>query len=337
MAADLARYDRAWWILRRTVRAARPGAPASARRRSRNIPADGPVLIVSNHESWWDIPALGVSQPRSIRYMAKRELYGPRRAGLAPRDGAVRSPCGEARPTATRCGACTRPSRPAGRSASSSRATARPSSRAPRPARAGVRSSRTCRSCPRRSGARGSWRPGRRIGDRLRRAADLRARRPPAGRRLPRDRRRADGRDPAPVRAGRMSARLPMVAVVGYPNAGKSTLVNRLSGSREGGRRRDPGRDARPQRGAVRLERARVRPRRHRRRRQVPMRRGGGWRHPRARQQQMLRLREAVGMVGRMPWHTPGCRVAWRGCGSHATAPDARGYGRIVIDWVDWA
>ena len=74
MAADLARYDRAWWILRRTA-----GLLARVLLRPRvigrrNIPTTGPVLIVSNHESWWDIPALGVSQPRTIRYMAKREL-----------------------------------------------------------------------------------------------------------------------------------------------------------------------------------------------------------------------------------------------------------------------
>ena len=59
-AADLARYDRAWWILRRTA-----GLLARVLLRPRvigrrNIPATGPVLIVSNHESWWDIPALGV-------------------------------------------------------------------------------------------------------------------------------------------------------------------------------------------------------------------------------------------------------------------------------------
>ena len=63
MAADLARYDRAWWILRRTA-----GLLARVLLRPRvtgrrNIPATGPVLIVSNHESWWDIPALGVSPP----------------------------------------------------------------------------------------------------------------------------------------------------------------------------------------------------------------------------------------------------------------------------------
>jgi 1-acyl-sn-glycerol-3-phosphate acyltransferase len=75
---ELAGYDRAWRILRRTV-----GLLVWILLRPRvvgrqNVPADGPVIIVSNHESWWDIPALGWSQPRSIRYMAKRELYGHR-------------------------------------------------------------------------------------------------------------------------------------------------------------------------------------------------------------------------------------------------------------------
>jgi 1-acyl-sn-glycerol-3-phosphate acyltransferase len=74
--AELAGFDRAWRVLRRTVG---PLVWLLLRPRvvgRRNVPVDGPVLIVSNHESWWDIPALGWSQPRSIRYMAKRELYG---------------------------------------------------------------------------------------------------------------------------------------------------------------------------------------------------------------------------------------------------------------------
>jgi 1-acyl-sn-glycerol-3-phosphate acyltransferase len=78
VAAELAGYDRAWRVLRRTAGLLvwillRPRVTGRA-----NVPVDGPVLIVSNHESWWDIPALGWSQPRSIRYMAKRELYGHR-------------------------------------------------------------------------------------------------------------------------------------------------------------------------------------------------------------------------------------------------------------------
>ena len=40
-----------------------------------NIPRTGPLLLVSNHQSWWDIPALGSAQPRTIRIMAKRELF----------------------------------------------------------------------------------------------------------------------------------------------------------------------------------------------------------------------------------------------------------------------
>ena len=75
MAADLARYDRAWWILRRTAGLLTRVLLRPRVTGLRNIPVDGPVLIVSNHESWWDIPALGASQPRTIRYMAKRELY----------------------------------------------------------------------------------------------------------------------------------------------------------------------------------------------------------------------------------------------------------------------
>jgi 1-acyl-sn-glycerol-3-phosphate acyltransferase len=77
-ADDLARFDRAWRTLRPLVGVLmwillRPRVVGRE-----NVPAGGPVLIVANHESWWDIPALGWSQPRAIRYMAKRELYGYR-------------------------------------------------------------------------------------------------------------------------------------------------------------------------------------------------------------------------------------------------------------------
>jgi 1-acyl-sn-glycerol-3-phosphate acyltransferase len=86
-AAELARFDRTWSILRRTVGPLiwillRPRVTGRE-----HVPARGPVLIVTNHESWWDIPALGWSQPRSIRYMAKRELYTSRALGWLLRWG----------------------------------------------------------------------------------------------------------------------------------------------------------------------------------------------------------------------------------------------------------
>ena len=86
-APDLARFDRAWSILRRTVGLLvwlllRPRVTGRE-----HVPARGAVLIVTNHESWWDIPALGWSQPRSIRYMAKQEIYDNRWLGWLLRWG----------------------------------------------------------------------------------------------------------------------------------------------------------------------------------------------------------------------------------------------------------
>jgi 1-acyl-sn-glycerol-3-phosphate acyltransferase len=74
-AVDLAPYDRSWrWlrlVLGTLVRVAlRPSVQGVE-----HVPRTGPVLIVSNHASWWDIPCVGQVQPRTIRYMAKSELF----------------------------------------------------------------------------------------------------------------------------------------------------------------------------------------------------------------------------------------------------------------------
>ena len=51
------------------------------------VPRTGPVVFVSNHQSLWDIPALGAAQPRAIRYMAKSELFRVRPFGAFLRMG----------------------------------------------------------------------------------------------------------------------------------------------------------------------------------------------------------------------------------------------------------
>jgi 1-acyl-sn-glycerol-3-phosphate acyltransferase len=47
------------------------------RNRKRKLP-DGPVIIVSNHLSWFDIPLIGVAIPRQIAFMAKKEYFRSR-------------------------------------------------------------------------------------------------------------------------------------------------------------------------------------------------------------------------------------------------------------------
>jgi 1-acyl-sn-glycerol-3-phosphate acyltransferase len=49
------------------------------------IPAEGPAIVVANHESIWDPFILGVATPREIHYMAKSELFQPRPLAWAMR------------------------------------------------------------------------------------------------------------------------------------------------------------------------------------------------------------------------------------------------------------
>jgi len=49
------------------------------------VPADGPVILVANHESIWDPFVLGVATSRQIHYMAKAELFESRVLAAAMR------------------------------------------------------------------------------------------------------------------------------------------------------------------------------------------------------------------------------------------------------------
>jgi 1-acyl-sn-glycerol-3-phosphate acyltransferase len=74
-AADLAAFDRSWRVLRLVLGTIMQVFLRPHVEGVENVPRTGPVLFVSNHGSWWDIPAVGQVQPRTIRYMAKSELF----------------------------------------------------------------------------------------------------------------------------------------------------------------------------------------------------------------------------------------------------------------------
>lgn len=49
------------------------------------IPRDGPVVFMSNHESWLDIPTLLVAIPTQVRFLAKKSLFSVPFLGWAMR------------------------------------------------------------------------------------------------------------------------------------------------------------------------------------------------------------------------------------------------------------
>lgn len=58
-------------------------------RGAERIPRTGPLLVCSNHISWWDPPLIGCIMPRRIYFMAKEEIFRwPVLGPLFPRFGA---------------------------------------------------------------------------------------------------------------------------------------------------------------------------------------------------------------------------------------------------------
>lgn len=48
---------------------------AARARGEENVPADGPLVVAANHISYLDPPLLGTWFPRTVHFMAKRELF----------------------------------------------------------------------------------------------------------------------------------------------------------------------------------------------------------------------------------------------------------------------
>ncbi|HMK64198.1 MAG TPA: lysophospholipid acyltransferase family protein [Thermodesulfobacteriota bacterium] len=40
-----------------------------------HLPAEGTALLIPKHQQWWDVPLLGTFIPRSLHFLAKKELF----------------------------------------------------------------------------------------------------------------------------------------------------------------------------------------------------------------------------------------------------------------------
>ena len=90
-----------------------------------HVPRTGPAVIASNHIAGIDVVVLGAASPRTLRYMAKAELFTYNRVldlDAAPRRRLRRAPR-RVRPRGAAARAA-RPAAPGTRSASSARARA---------------------------------------------------------------------------------------------------------------------------------------------------------------------------------------------------------------------